>query len=151
MVKIEWKDKIIELCKKKFKNLNELFTSSDESNKFYYDEQNQKYLICDLVLNTELGWFIFQIFTNNKYKHRVSSKNKFFYKTDTSTNVKEKSKTNWIEIFKISKINVDKFNKKFNVFILMAEQVDFRGASKGIYGATLGSLEPLLDKITAKR
>ncbi|ARU91830.1 hypothetical protein SCLARK_001290 [Spiroplasma clarkii] len=96
MVKIEWKDKIIELCKKKFKNLNELFTSSDESNKFYYDEQNQKYLICDLVLNTELGWFIFQIFTNNKYKHRVSSKNKFFIRLIQVQMLKKKqNKLNW--------------------------------------------------------
>lgn len=143
--KLEW----IKLCENilfKYypKDAINLIFKADENNHIY--KINDKYFIpCDAILSSPDGLHIFQFFTNKNKKYRCSIENKFFWEIDLITNKKTRSNTNWVQIFKIGKQNLDKQNNKYNRFYLMTFNINFEGSGKGIYGVTPTTIKSLFD------
>ncbi|AUB32011.1 hypothetical protein [Spiroplasma floricola] len=146
--KRKWINEVFNMISKKLTDAKIIFQSSEESNKFYFGEDNNNFLIWDLIIETSKGWFIFKMLTNNKYEYRFSIKNKYFYKLDLQffdSKENKKMNFNWVEFFKLSKQNLDKNNGMYNKFLLLADYINFEASEKGIYGVTLNSFQNLLE------
>lgn len=130
-----------------FENVKIVFKANEETNKFFYNTANENdYLMGDVVyLINDSVYYVFEFFTDDRYEYRFSSKNKFFYKINRETKERTQHNTNWIDIFKKNKINLDKFNGQYNNFFLKAKYINFDGAGKGIYGVNDNSLKKLLE------
>ncbi|ATZ17242.1 hypothetical protein ELUMI_v1c05180 [Williamsoniiplasma luminosum] len=148
-LKHRWKENILTIFKQKYQDTKIAFEAiqGNDGNKFFYDKlDDKKYLMGDVIFEVNKEYYTFEFFTDPSKEYRFSPNLKEFWEYEFPNGKRTKRQTNWPNIWKNSKIYIDKYNGSYNKFFLIAKHVNHNGSGNGIYAVGIDFVEEFISK-----